>query len=705
MFQNCKGAVPWNQAAVLFVGNVVLQGLCQAHVTQVRTGFHSTLPFSLGSSANARRQGCLSGWKNLARRSVMIWMGIEGNAGGNDEGVSSEAIRVTAAQLSDMECWLERNGVNMRGGHENSPCVSLSWFSGWGVGLEATRELERDSTVASIPRRICLTSDPADAPQGSLRAWAHGIFPATCCKSPYPLQDHPSSNDIRTVTLQLFLEQAAGSHSEFAPWLAALPQCADTLNLPALWPENDLAALMGTLVFGETLSLLQQANEERDAVVQALTVALEACLVPESVQEERKPSIGWGWGGTGDTSLKHGPRLSLERLGDMTGRPTKEEWLLARCVVQSRAYRIGGRRPGYMLIPLVDFANHDDSLAYAVCPGDGIFTGSNEVVLTTDRVYHPYQQVFTSYGDMDNVKRLFSFGYVMLTLPPKGGVKVEEDGGGSASRQREKARDLIVAPSHVHKMALPLDATCEVSLPLLPSDPLVAAKSNALDLGGITGDGHKEGKARVMTACFDLAHRPPLEALVAGPGGVFVEALMPILRVLVLKPEDFAVDGLRALVNVSESRTGGRGRGTGEEASMKGMAMPTVHKLPAFMGGLHLVGKDQAKMLLTLLQRPVSEELELRALSFLSAQCREKLQSLHLSPGDLVELESVETRGKDEQSVLSVTRPRSLLCATARVGEAIAWKVILEACLQHETRTNVETLALEELVWWVCNNE
>lgn len=34
----------------------------------------------------------------------------------------------------------------------------------------------------------------------------------------------------------------------------------------------------------------------------------------------------------------------------------------------------------YLLIPLVDFANHDDDVAFSVCPGDGVFTGSDEVI-------------------------------------------------------------------------------------------------------------------------------------------------------------------------------------------------------------------------------------------------------------------------------------------------------------------------------------
>lgn len=41
----------------------------------------------------------------------------------------------------------------------------------------------------------------------------------------------------------------------------------------------------------------------------------------------------------------------------------------------------------YLLIPLVDFANHDDDVGFAVCPGDGVFTGLNEVrVLFLDAV-------------------------------------------------------------------------------------------------------------------------------------------------------------------------------------------------------------------------------------------------------------------------------------------------------------------------------
>lgn len=35
--------------------------------------------------------------------------------------------------------------------------------------------------------------------------------------------------------------------------------------------------------------------------------------------------------------------------------------------------------PRYLLVPMVDFANHDDDVAFAVCSGDGVFTGADEV--------------------------------------------------------------------------------------------------------------------------------------------------------------------------------------------------------------------------------------------------------------------------------------------------------------------------------------
>ncbi|CAN0430815.1 unnamed protein product, partial [Ectocarpus sp. 13 AM-2016] len=36
----------------------------------------------------------------------------------------------------------------------------------------------------------------------------------------------------------------------------------------------------------------------------------------------------------------------------------------------------------------------------------------SQVVLVADQTYRPGEEVCTTYGDMDNAKRLFSFGFV-----------------------------------------------------------------------------------------------------------------------------------------------------------------------------------------------------------------------------------------------------------------------------------------------------
>lgn len=53
---------------------------------------------------------------------------------------------VSETKLEELERWLDKIGVD-RGGDERGPAVRLKSFAERGVGLEATAELERDSTV------------------------------------------------------------------------------------------------------------------------------------------------------------------------------------------------------------------------------------------------------------------------------------------------------------------------------------------------------------------------------------------------------------------------------------------------------------------------------------------------------------------------------------------------------------------------------
>lgn len=57
-----------------------------------------------------------------------------------------------------------------------------------------------------------------------------------------------------------------------------------------------------------------------------------------------------------------------------------------------------GDEESLRLLPLLDMLNHDDGVAYAVLPGDGVFVPRSAVTLTADRDYGPGQQLLGSYG-------------------------------------------------------------------------------------------------------------------------------------------------------------------------------------------------------------------------------------------------------------------------------------------------------------------
>lgn len=65
------------------------------------------------------------------------------------EGLVNNGFRqgLTRLNLEEMEAWLDEAGVDRRSGTGGAPAARLKCFAGRGIGLEATVELERDSTV------------------------------------------------------------------------------------------------------------------------------------------------------------------------------------------------------------------------------------------------------------------------------------------------------------------------------------------------------------------------------------------------------------------------------------------------------------------------------------------------------------------------------------------------------------------------------
>lgn len=87
-----------------------------------------------------------------SRERQVTWIGVAAEAAtGPTEGLmdSSGFREELTRHLKEMEAWLDEAGIDRRSGTGGAPAGRLKCFGGRGIGLEATVELERDSTVRS----------------------------------------------------------------------------------------------------------------------------------------------------------------------------------------------------------------------------------------------------------------------------------------------------------------------------------------------------------------------------------------------------------------------------------------------------------------------------------------------------------------------------------------------------------------------------
>lgn len=87
---------------------------------------------------------------------------------------------------------------------------------------------------------------------------------------------------------------------------------------------------------------------------------------------------------------------------------------------------------------------------------------------------------------------------------------------------------------------------------------------------------------------------------------------------------------------------------------------------------------ERGAEVLARLGSPISLKNEKEARRLLSEQCSCRLQDIGLNSSDLDALKKASSKSKGLNTLVA-TEPRSLLCATVRVGEAIAWYAVLEA--------------------------
>jgi SET domain len=224
--------------------------------------------------------------------------------------------------------WLQNNGVDTGAAFDGSDAaIQLHSFEQQGVGLLATRNIERLATVAFVPRALCFSSEAGGS---AAHRWAHGVFAKSL-----------TAADRRqaTVALKVAVEVCLGAASQWQPYIDCLPSAA-ALNLPALWCSADLQLLRGTLTYTDARALRVQMSRE-------LRIVRKALLRISSVPLRRQ--------------LKRKLRGQL--------------WLWARCAVMSRAFHLDDGT--YVLAPLLDFCNHSDAVQFGVERGDGVFVPRN----------------------------------------------------------------------------------------------------------------------------------------------------------------------------------------------------------------------------------------------------------------------------------------------------------------------------------------
>ena len=299
-----------------------------------------------------------------------------------------------------------------------------------------------------------------------------------------------------------------------------------------------------------------------------------------------------------------------------------------------------------------------------------------QVVFVSDRNYLPGQEVCTTYGDMDNAKRLFSFGFVTL----------------SQHGQRSSCFS--------DRLSLPTESFCDVLFPVVSTDPLLDFKESVIqECGREAEDG-----LSLLSAVFPLTPSHPLVSqLVDGPARSFVESAMPVPRLAALTTDEFRSEALGDLClwrkgaaaeadceNGTERRP--RIAGTAAHVQSSGQACT----FPAAV----LPGRGDE--VLARLRARFSLDNDREALRLLSDQCCARLKGIDLCCNDVEALREAsagtgEGNGCDS---FAASEPRRLLCAAVRVAEASAWHALLEAC----ARVHGVAVPAEGQTWasWVC---
>lgn len=354
-----------------------------------------------------------------------------------------------------------------------------------------------------------------------------------------------------------------------------------------------------------------------------------------------------------------------------------------------------------------------------------------QVVLSADRAYRLGEQVWTSYGSMDNAKRLFSFGFVTLTLsttPRRSPNAAErsticEKSGADKRSSAKHASNSTCRPStsiggstvYDEPLFVPTEAYCDIALPVRRDDPLCRLKTKALQVFSRKRGDYDIGYICAVFRLNRISHGPSfLQRFVHQHARPFLESALPLLRLVTLTPEDMMDSDMADICRVGKfSAKPSQVTGSysvcsqssvepGCNFSNRPIADVNEHVPPEIVES-HCVSEVESRVLprtaernekissqlLARLEHPISADNERRAVRLLQEQCSDHLKAIGLDFSDVDALVRVAREvdqgrggGGDDGHEMAVTQPRRVLCAAVRVAETIGWGAMLHACGQ-----------------------
>uniref|UniRef100_A0A6S9FGC7 SET domain-containing protein n=1 Tax=Heterosigma akashiwo TaxID=2829 RepID=A0A6S9FGC7_HETAK len=267
----------------------------------------------------------------------------------NHRGASFEHRPIKMSVYADLEAWLADNGVK-----DLSVTVGDSKGKlGMGKGLIVTKAMKRGTAALNIPQSLCLSVSSALESQ----------------IGKYLKNFEGWTGEVGIIALHLLYEKSIGNDSKFGPFIAALPE---QIEHPLFWNE-------------ETLELAQKSS----------TKGIKGFVedVAEDFEDFKSQVIGRSPPGTFPAEF-----FNLESF----------KWAVA-CAA-SRSFFVDGE---LRLVPLLDFANHGDGVAFVEPEGGGMgIFGGKAVKALANQAYQPGSEFLVSYGPKSPAEYLEEHGFL-----------------------------------------------------------------------------------------------------------------------------------------------------------------------------------------------------------------------------------------------------------------------------------------------------